>query len=199
MHTNIFKSNNAQVKNMYNTNECTSHLSTFSCPIKIPYRPANENTSSIYSYPNPYLYSYPSPSTMQHKQEQETQLSMIMSKTVAIVAVLVSSWLVLAYSVPTEVGCGETYDPNTEPNYAANVNTIIESMRELTPSAPDKLFAIYLTGPNVYGRSACSVDASVTQCKACLTLAKNDMRNICGTTRGGSGSRPVCNMEYGPY
>ncbi|XP_020265743.1 antifungal protein ginkbilobin-2-like [Asparagus officinalis] len=122
-----------------------------------------------------------------------------MSKAAAIVAVLVSSWLVLAYSVPTEVGCGETYDPNAEPKYAANVNTIIESMRVSTASAPDRVFTAYLTGPNVYGRSACSADASVTQCTACLTLAVNDMRNICGTTRGGSGSRPVCNMEYGPY
>ncbi|XP_020265755.1 peptidyl-tRNA hydrolase, mitochondrial-like [Asparagus officinalis] len=79
-------------------------------------------------------------------------------------------------------------NPSAEPNYAANVNTVVESIRLSTAAAQGRAFSMYLTDPNVYRSSMCLAGAPVNQCTACLTLATNDMRNTC---EGGDESAPM--------
>ena len=118
------------------------------------------------------------------------------SSALVVMALVVSALLVLVNCEPTEVGCGDSYDPASEPDFAANVNTIIESMHVSTASAPNRVLELHLPRPDVYGHSTCLTDEPVSQCTACLTLAMNDMTNTCGSTKAGSAARVHCSMQY---
>lgn len=121
-----------------------------------------------------------------------------MKRAAVVIALLVIGFQVLVNSEPTQVGCGGgEYNSATDPNFDANLNTILEAMVVSTANAQDKDFTMHLPGPDVYGHSTCLLQTTTQQCVACLTISKNDMRNICGNTREGSANRPNCGMQYG--